>query len=111
MLRVFHPDFATTTQRWWVAMNDNSEAGHRARRYGALPPMLAPRGLNREAAAAYVGLSASKFDVLVVDRRMPRPKRVDGRRIWDRHALDSAFDALEDEDGRSDLVNPWHKPR
>ena len=73
--------------------------------------MLPPRGLSREAAAAYVGVSPSKFDALVSDRRMPKPKRVDGRRIWDRHALDSAFDALDDEDGNRQAVNPWHLPR
>ncbi|WP_332763885.1 XRE family transcriptional regulator [Phenylobacterium sp.] len=63
----------------------------------ALPPTLAPRGLQREAAAGYVGVSASKFDELVLDGRMPRPKRIDGRKVWDRNALDSAFDALPDD--------------
>jgi hypothetical protein len=38
-----------------------------------------PRGLNREEAARYVGVGATKFDEMVADRRMPRPKRVDGR--------------------------------
>ena len=67
-------------------------------RYLALPPMLPPRGLCREAAAAYVGVSPSKFDVLVVDQRMPKPKRVDGRRVWDRVALDRSFDRLPEDD-------------
>lgn len=56
-----------------------------------------PRGLSREEAARYVGVGATKFDEMVADRRMPRPKRVDGRVIWDRIALDAAFTDLPDE--------------
>ena len=63
-------------------------------RYHALPPGLPPRGLSREAAAEYVGIGATKFDELVATARMPKPVKVDGRRIWDRRALDRAFDAL-----------------
>ena len=37
------------------------------------------RGLSRDEAAMYIGISASKFDELVRDRRMPAPKRIDGR--------------------------------
>ena len=40
-----------------------------------------PRGMSREEAARWVGVSTTKFDELVKDRRMPRPKRVDGRVI------------------------------
>lgn len=72
-------------------------------RYDALPMSLPPRGLSREAAAGYVGVSASKFDQLVDDGRMPRPRRIDTRRVWDRSALDAAFDALPG----SDEANPW----
>ena len=55
------------------------------------------RGLSREEAAAYVGVSASKFDELVRDGRMPGSKRIDGRKIWDVHALDLAFNSLPDD--------------
>jgi predicted DNA-binding transcriptional regulator AlpA len=58
---------------------------------------LPRRGLNRAQAALYVGISASKFDELVKDGRMPRPKRIDNRRIWDVRALDAAFDGLQDD--------------
>lgn len=90
---------------WAEPVNDNSDRWG-ARRYLALPPMLAPRGLNREASAAYIGVSPTKFDELVHDQRMPRPKRVDGRRIWDRLALDEAFSALP-SDGGAGLAKPW----
>lgn len=63
----------------------------------SLPPTLAPRGLQREAAAGYVGISPSKFDELVRDGRMPPPKLIDRRKVWDRNALDSAFDDLPDD--------------
>jgi hypothetical protein len=72
-----------------------------------LPTSLPPRGLCRVGAASYIGLSASKFDELVADRRMPQPKRVDGRKIWDVKALDRAFDALP-EDGEQ-ITNPWDR--
>jgi hypothetical protein len=64
---------------------------------GALPPTLAPRLISREAAAAYVCLSPTKFDELVKDGRMPKPKRIDTRRAWDVRALDSAIDGLADD--------------
>jgi len=63
-----------------------------------LPPSLPPRGLNREAAAAYIGVGTTKFDEMVKDGRMPQPIQVDGRRLWDRRAIDQAFDALGGED-------------
>ena len=48
----------------------------------------------------YVGVSATKFDAMVTDGRMPKPKRVDSRKLWDVWKLDIAFDALPDEDGQ-----------
>jgi excisionase family DNA binding protein len=48
------------------------------------------RGLSRDEAAMYVGVSAAKFDEMVVDGRMPAPVRVDGRKIWDLRSLDLA---------------------
>lgn len=75
-------------------------------RYDALPPTLAPRGLCREAAAAYAGVSPSTFDKLVKDGRMPPPRCIDARRVWDRHALDLAFDELP-MDGVDATPNPW----
>lgn len=54
-----------------------------------------PRGMRVEAAAEYVGVSESKFRELVTDGRMPPPKHVDGCRVWDRLALDRAFDELD----------------
>ncbi len=55
------------------------------------------RGLSRDEAAMYIGISASKFDELVRDGRMPGPKQIDGRKLWDVHAPDLAFDSLPDD--------------
>ena len=71
-------------------------------RHEILPASLPPRGLSREEAAAYVGIGATKFDEMVVDGRMPRPKRIDGRKVWDRLRLDTAFAALPTDGGADD---------
>ncbi len=70
-----------------------------------LPGSLAPRGLSRIQSAAYVGVSPGLFDKMVADHRMPAPKRVNARVIWDRKELDEAFDALPN--GEQDSTNPW----
>jgi predicted DNA-binding transcriptional regulator AlpA len=66
---------------------------------------LSPRGLSRVQAAAYIGVSPSLFDELVRDGRMPRPKRINSRTIWDRIRLDEAFEAILDDE--SQAANPW----
>ncbi len=76
-------------------------------RYDALPSNLPPRGLNREAAAAYVGVGPTKFDEMVQDGRMPQPKKIDSRKIWDRHALDRAFDRLDGQLTPRSRASDW----
>jgi hypothetical protein len=61
-----------------------------------LPASLPPRGLCRAAAAAYIGVSPAMFDEMVKDGRMPPPKAINARRVWDRHGLDIAFTELDD---------------
>ncbi len=70
-----------------------------------LPISLPPRGLSREQAAIYVGVSPTKFDALVAEGLMPKPKMIGGRRVWDRLAIDAAFSALPDTDGNADHPN------
>ena len=60
-------------------------------------------GLSRVRAAAYVGVGTSKFDEMVKDGRMPKPKRIDGRTVWDKQEIDVAFDDLPSEGD----PNPW----
>ena len=52
------------------------------------------RGLSRDESAMYIGISPSKFDELVADGRMPQPRIIDRRMVWDRYELDAAFSAL-----------------
>jgi len=68
-----------------------------APRAALLPVSLPPRGLSRLMAAEYIGVSATKFDELVQDGRMPAPKKVDTRKLWDRYELDGAFENLPDD--------------
>jgi predicted DNA-binding transcriptional regulator AlpA len=65
--------------------------------------LIAWRGLRREEAARYVGVSPSKFDEMIRDGRMPRPFHIDKCTIWDVRDLDLAFEALKVSEGR----NPW----
>jgi predicted DNA-binding transcriptional regulator AlpA len=69
----------------------------------SLPLLLAPRGLSRTEAAAYIGVSPSLFDEMMKDGRMPSPKKINSRTVWDRKRLDEAFEALPDKDDG----NPW----
>ena len=62
-----------------------------------------PRGLSREQAATYIGVGTSKFDEMVRDGRMPKPKTIDCRVVWDRCRLDAAFDDLPERG----TMNPW----
>lgn len=64
---------------------------------------IEPRGLARTDAAAYVGVSPSMFDLMVKDGRMPGPKRINSRTVWDRRRLDEAFEELPDTTNS----NPW----
>jgi hypothetical protein len=61
-------------------------------------------GLGEVEAAAAIGISASKFRALVDEKRMPSPRRLDGRNIWDVDELRDAFKALPhaDEDKEAD---------
>ena len=40
---------------------------------------------------------AKSVDEMVGDGRMPKPKKIDGRVVWDRVLLDEKFEALEDQ--------------
>jgi hypothetical protein len=61
--------------------------------------------LSREQSAEYIGVSPSLFDAMVKDGRMPGPKRINARTVWDRLGLDEAFAALPTNDPST--TNPW----
>jgi predicted DNA-binding transcriptional regulator AlpA len=76
-----------------------------------LPPSrsrpLPRRGLSRVEASTYLGVSPSKFDELVKDGRMPRPRLIDSRKVWDVYELDMAFDELPRQDSSSITGSSW----
>lgn len=59
-----------------------------------------PRGLSREEAARYVGVGPTTFDEMVTDKRMPQPREIGTRKVWDRAELDIHFTALPKRDER-----------
>jgi predicted DNA-binding transcriptional regulator AlpA len=90
----------------------NISAALRTQRATALSHLrpIPRRGLSRIESAIYLGVSATLFDEMVKDGRMPTPKRINGRVVWDIRALDEAFEALPDADGRKGShreSSPW----
>ncbi len=75
------------------------------------------RGLDENEAAIYLSFSPSFFRKLVAEKRMPRPRLAEGRRVWDVEELDLAFKALPREGGEAEVIfvaqereevpNPW----
>ena len=54
-------------------------------------PACERAGLCRQEAAEYVGVSATLFDQMVGDGRMPRAKMINSRKVWHRLTIDEAF--------------------
>ena len=66
------------------------------------------RGLIRELAAQYVGVSPAHFDKMVGDGRMPKPRILGDKSFrWDVHELDLHFDALPHQTDAKSKTNPW----
>ncbi len=55
---------------------------------------IQPRGLSLVHAAQYIGVGPTLFLALMKVGRMPQPKLIGPRLVWDRQAIDVAFDAL-----------------
>jgi hypothetical protein len=64
------------------------------RRADVLPASLAPLGLSLDEVAAFIGISANKYRELEQRKRMPGPRLVDGRRLYDRELAHAAFKRL-----------------
>lgn len=63
------------------------------------------RGLRRNDAAIYFGISPTKFEELVKAGKLPKPVRIDRIVLWDKQKLDDAFDDLLGDADESE--NPW----
>lgn len=53
-----------------------------------------PRAMRADRAAAYLSMSRSKFLQLVDQGKLPKPTYIDGMALWDRLALELAFEGL-----------------
>jgi excisionase family DNA binding protein len=67
-----------------------------------------PLGLNLVEAATFVGVGKTIFREMVGDGRMPHPRVVGSRRIFDSEELRLAFKNLP-IDGEDMSENPWDK--
>jgi excisionase family DNA binding protein len=56
---------------------------------------LLRRGLSHAEASAYIGVSTSTFNKLIAQGRMPQPRCIGTRRVWDIRALDDHFDQID----------------
>ena len=75
------------------------------KKVSARPGRIEPRGLSRIDGAQYFGISPSKFDELRKDGRISPPRLIDGRKVFDRFALDSDFEAFPVE--RDENAEDW----
>jgi len=81
-------------------------------RYDRLPPGMQPRGLTREAAAAFVGLAKTSFDAARARGEYPDPTLPGGR--YDRVVLEAAMNRLSglvDEDDITKPLDAWRAKR
>ena len=74
--------------------------------YAPTVKMVERRGFNREQAASYVGICATTFDKLIKDGLMPKAKKIYGRKVWDKSALDEFFEKLPEE-GKNAKTCEW----
>lgn len=80
------------------------------KRQVTLPPNLPPRGLSREEAAEYLGISVSKLDEGVAAGAIPAPETggpFGRRKVFDRMKLDRVFD----EGAPTNEANEWDDAR
>jgi predicted DNA-binding transcriptional regulator AlpA len=59
-----------------------------------------PRAMRAERAAAYLSMSRSKFLELVDHGKLPKPTYIDGMVLWDRLALELAFEEMASDSDR-----------
>ncbi|MBI0432976.1 hypothetical protein [Roseomonas sp. KE0001] len=78
--------------------------------YDHLPPGILPFLVAREAAAALVGVSTTKFDEMVLDGRMPEPRTIDKRVLWNTEEIRSAVNLLPRRGGKGkDGGSSWDR--
>lgn len=64
-------------------------------------------GLSEAEAAAAIGISATKVRELRKARRMPDPRKIDGRLVYDVDELRAAFKAMPHDDKEAGGIDTW----
>lgn len=64
-------------------------------------------GLERMEAAASVGVSVNTFDAMIADGRMPRPRMIGTKKLWDVDELRAAFKCLPKDGEDNRAGNTW----
>ena len=59
-----------------------------------------PRAMRADRAAAYLSISRSKFLALVEQGKLPKPVHIDSLALWDRLALELAFEQMTADNER-----------
>jgi predicted DNA-binding transcriptional regulator AlpA len=67
-----------------------------------LPTSLPPIGINREQAAAFIGISPSLYDKCVERGTMPGPRMIGGRAVYDVEEVIKAFRSIPHRAGDLD---------
>lgn len=72
-------------------------------------PLESRIAFSREEAAACLGISRNLFNAMVSDGRMPAPRVVNDRRLWDVEEVKAAFRAIprKGETASTPPSNPW----
>ncbi|HET7377152.1 MAG TPA: hypothetical protein VFK30_10610 [Anaerolineae bacterium] len=71
-----------------------------------------PRAMKAERAAAYLSMSRSKFLEFVDQGKLPKPIHIGGLVLWDRLALELAFEEMASDGERPnsfDVIIGGHK--
>ncbi|MGY5812037.1 helix-turn-helix transcriptional regulator [Rhizobium sp. LEGMi198b] len=74
-------------------------------RTDVLPASLPPVGINREQAAALIGVGTSLFDKAVEIGTMPKPRMIGERLVYDVAELIDAFRKLPHKGGEQDPLD------
>lgn len=69
-------------------------------------PLPSVLGLNREQAAAFVGISPSLFDKAVEAGTMPQSRLIGTRKIWDADELAASFKAIPHKGSQASFEEP-----
>jgi hypothetical protein len=64
-------------------------------------------GLSETEAAAAIGISATKFRELRKARRMPDPRKIDSRLVYDVDELRAAFKAMPHDGDETSGIDTW----